>query len=86
MSVRFEPREALDRSSNGAAHQGVVAVTSAKQYNDLEDVIAAHVAAIDSLSHAETEQSRFQGYFVTNPLPYSIEDAHLIGEAMLSTH
>src|ERR1700719_64116 len=34
--VRF-----LDRMAGNAAHQGVVAVTSAKQYNDLDDVIAA---------------------------------------------
>ncbi len=36
--VRFEPREALDRITKGATHQGVVAVGSARGYVDLEDV------------------------------------------------
>ena len=39
--VRFLHRTELDRMAGNAAHQGVVAVTSAKQYNDLEDLIAA---------------------------------------------
>ena len=39
--VRFLERTELDRMAGNAAHQGVVAVTSAKQYNDLEDVIGA---------------------------------------------
>ena len=39
--VRFLQRTDLDRMAGNAAHQGVVAVTSAKQYNDLADVIAA---------------------------------------------
>jgi len=39
--VRFLQRTELDRMAGNAAHQGVVAVTSAKQYNELEDVIAA---------------------------------------------
>jgi 23S rRNA (guanosine2251-2'-O)-methyltransferase len=34
-------RTELDRMAGNAAHQGVVAVTSAKQYNDLPDVISA---------------------------------------------
>src|ERR1051326_7176712 len=38
VAVRFEPREALDRAANGAAHQGVVAFGSAHQYSELEDV------------------------------------------------
>jgi 23S rRNA (guanosine2251-2'-O)-methyltransferase len=41
LPVRFLPRTELDRMAGTAAHQGVVAVTSAKQYNDLNDVIAA---------------------------------------------
>jgi len=41
IAVRFLPRPELDRMAGNAAHQGVVAVTSAKQYNDLEDVIEA---------------------------------------------
>src|ERR1039457_4653798 len=39
--VRFLQRTELDEVASNAAHQGVVAVTSAKQYNDLDDVIAA---------------------------------------------
>ena len=38
--VRFEAREALDRMSNGAAHQGAVAVGSAHSYADYDKVIA----------------------------------------------
>ena len=41
VNVRFLERTELDKLAGNAAHQGVVAVTSAKQYNDLEDVIAA---------------------------------------------
>ena len=39
--VRFLSRTELDRMAGNAAHQGVVAVTSAKQYSDLDDVISA---------------------------------------------
>src|SRR5208337_2997474 len=39
--VRFIERSELARMAGHVAHQGVVAVTSAKQYNDLDDVIAA---------------------------------------------
>lgn len=38
--VRFEPRDALDRASNTANHQGVVAFGAAHGYRDLEDVVA----------------------------------------------
>ena len=41
VAVRFLPRPELDRMAGNNAHQGVVAITSAKQYNDLDDVIAA---------------------------------------------
>ena len=41
VAVRFLARPELDRMAGNNAHQGVVAVTSAKQYNDLDDVIAA---------------------------------------------
>src|SRR3984893_8245492 len=41
VAVRFLPRPELDRMAGNNAHQGVVAVTSAKQYNDLDDVVAA---------------------------------------------
>lgn len=39
--VRFLQRTELDRLAGNAAHQGVVAVTSAKQYSGLDDVIDA---------------------------------------------
>src|ERR1700747_845410 len=39
--VRFVQRTELDRMAGNAAHQGVVAVTSAKQYSGLDDVIDA---------------------------------------------
>jgi 23S rRNA (guanosine2251-2'-O)-methyltransferase len=39
--VRFVQRKELDRMAGNAAHQGVVAVTSSKQYSDLDDVIGA---------------------------------------------
>jgi 23S rRNA (guanosine2251-2'-O)-methyltransferase len=43
--VRFLPRVELDRMAATGAHQGVVAVTSAKQYADLDDVIASKRSA-----------------------------------------
>ncbi|MGA8764654.1 MAG: 23S rRNA (guanosine(2251)-2'-O)-methyltransferase RlmB [Candidatus Sulfotelmatobacter sp.] len=39
--VRFLSRSELDGMAGTAAHQGVVAVTGAKQYNNLNDVIEA---------------------------------------------
>lgn len=39
--VRFLPRVELDRMAATASHQGVVAVTSSKQYADTDDVIAS---------------------------------------------
>ncbi len=39
--VRFVPRAELDRMAGHNGHQGVVAVTSAKQYTDLDDILAA---------------------------------------------
>src|SRR5216684_9068098 len=41
IAVRFLPRVELDRMAGSGSHQGVVAVTSSKQYNDLDDLIAA---------------------------------------------
>ena len=41
VQVKFLLRVELDRLAGNAAHQGLVAVTSAKQYNDLDDLIAA---------------------------------------------
>jgi 23S rRNA (guanosine2251-2'-O)-methyltransferase len=37
--VKYLTRVELDRMAGTAAHQGVVAVTSAKQYSDLDDVV-----------------------------------------------
>ncbi len=39
VAVRFVGRGELDRMAGNNAHQGIVAVTSAKQYNDLDDII-----------------------------------------------
>jgi 23S rRNA (guanosine2251-2'-O)-methyltransferase len=36
--VRFEPREALDRASNSAAHQGVLAFGAAERYAELDEI------------------------------------------------
>ena len=41
VAVRFLGRAELDRMAGNNAHQGVVAITSSKRYNDLDDVIAA---------------------------------------------
>lgn len=41
VAVRFLPRVELDRMAATGSHQGVVAVTSSKQYSDIEDVLAA---------------------------------------------
>lgn len=41
LPVRFVARTELDRIAGNVAHQGVVAVSSAKQYSDLDDVITA---------------------------------------------
>ncbi len=39
VAVRFVSRAELEQMAGNNAHQGVVAVTSAKQYNDLDDVL-----------------------------------------------
>ena len=41
IAVRFAPRAALDREVGNARHQDVVAVCSAKAYDDLETLIAS---------------------------------------------
>ena len=41
VAVRFLGRPELDRMAGNNAHQGVVAITSAKQYNELDDVVTA---------------------------------------------
>lgn len=38
--VRFENRQQLDRMAKSAAHQGAVAAVTAKEYTDVEDVLA----------------------------------------------
>ncbi|MFB3778654.1 MAG: 23S rRNA (guanosine(2251)-2'-O)-methyltransferase RlmB [Bryobacteraceae bacterium] len=38
VSLRFEPREALDRLAGGSSHQGIVALGSPQRYASLEDV------------------------------------------------
>ena len=44
--VRFLTRVELDHMAGNAAHQGVVAVTSAKQYSDLDDVVGRKAGTI----------------------------------------
>ncbi len=39
--VRFMSRQALDEVASNAAHQGLVAATSAKQYSNLDDIVAS---------------------------------------------
>ncbi len=39
VAVRFLPREQVERLAGNAAHQGVVAVASAKSYSDLDEVL-----------------------------------------------
>ena len=41
VAVRFLTRQEIERMTHDAGHQGVLAVTSAKQYNDIEDLLAA---------------------------------------------
>ena len=41
VAVRFLQRPELDRMAGNNAHQGVVAITSGKQYNHLDDVVDA---------------------------------------------
>ncbi len=39
--VRFMSRQELDEVANNSAHQGLVAATSAKQYSNLDDIVAS---------------------------------------------
>ncbi len=41
IAVRFVERDQLDRLAHTPAHQGVVAVTAAKQYLDVDDILAS---------------------------------------------
>src|ERR1039458_1094285 len=45
--VRVLSREELDEIAGNAAHQGLVAATSAKQYSDLDDIVASWRALAD---------------------------------------
>jgi len=38
--IRFEPRESLDRATNSASHQGVIAFGSSHSYVELSEVLA----------------------------------------------
>ncbi len=42
VQVRFLPREQLDRIANTNLHQGVVAVTTGKQYSDVDTLLEQH--------------------------------------------
>ena len=44
--VRFEPRSALDRLAGTSAHQGVVALGSAKKYADLETATSSELVVV----------------------------------------
>ena len=46
VAVRFEPRQALDRLAGTAAHQGVVAMGSAKHYADLDAVTTSDLLVV----------------------------------------
>lgn len=41
LPLRFEPREQLDRLSQGATHQGILAMVAQRSYASLEELIAA---------------------------------------------
>jgi len=40
VSVRFVPREEIDRATRTSTHQGVMAFTSRKAYSDIDDLVA----------------------------------------------
>ena len=40
ISVRFVPREEIDRATGTSTHQGVMAMTSRKTFSDLDDLLA----------------------------------------------
>ncbi len=47
IAVRFEPREALDRASSGAVHQGLVAFGAARPYVELDEILeTAHMLVL----------------------------------------
>ncbi|MBZ2183487.1 MAG: 23S rRNA (guanosine(2251)-2'-O)-methyltransferase RlmB [Bryobacter sp.] len=47
VALRFEPREALDRSAGGTArHQGVVAFAAEKRYDTFDDILAQELIVV----------------------------------------
>ena len=44
--MRFEPRGALDRLAGSSAHQGVVALSAARKYADLESAAASAMVVV----------------------------------------
>jgi 23S rRNA (guanosine2251-2'-O)-methyltransferase len=53
LSVRFAPRQALERAAGTAHHQDVVAVCSAKAYVELESLLAAQTPLLVALDGVE---------------------------------
>lgn len=47
--VRFEPRSALDRLAGSSAHQGVVAMTVARKYAELDDIPSSMLVVLDGV-------------------------------------
>ena len=56
--VRNVPRAALDRMSNGAVHQGVVATLADYRYHDLDEVLASRSNATSRRSCSRSTRSR----------------------------
>jgi 23S rRNA (guanosine2251-2'-O)-methyltransferase len=42
--IEYVERQAIDRQTSGMAHQGIIAFTTAKEYLDLDDILAVPVA------------------------------------------
>ncbi len=47
--VRFEPRSALDRLAGSSAHQGVVAMTVARKYAELDEIPSSMLVVLDGV-------------------------------------
>jgi 23S rRNA (guanosine2251-2'-O)-methyltransferase len=47
--VRFEPRSALDRLAGSSAHQGVVAMTVARKYAELDEIASGMLVVLDGV-------------------------------------
>ena len=65
VQVRFLSRVELDKLAGNAAHQGLVAVTSAKQYNDLDDLLDRIDEAFGD-EDEEDEEPLGGGYYSKN--------------------